>query len=307
MHYIVLDMEWNQSVTYSGIVREPVFLTGEIIQIGAVKLDENFAAVDSFNARVLPEYYTELHPKVAAVTKLTPQDLLRGKPFSRVFESFCEWCGTDFSFLIWGTEDLRILQKNMQLHNIDTSFMPPCFNLQNIFAVQAAHNTRQYGLARALSYFHETPFEAHDALNDAKSTALLCSHLDLAKGLSEYREIVEHKDGVVECYTFEEPYEDIDDALCDDYVVSFECPGCGEIVWGDNWIRKVSTTTLLSTGKCSDGQEFLLKLKFRPSADHRVFVKRMVYQLTDDLRAEYQQCAEQEAAWRKYVIPAYAY
>ena len=38
MNYIVLDMEWNQANSYSEMVKDPIMLTGEIVQIGAVKL-----------------------------------------------------------------------------------------------------------------------------------------------------------------------------------------------------------------------------------------------------------------------------
>ena len=38
MEYIVMDMEWNQALTFSEMVKDPVFLTGEIIQIGAIKV-----------------------------------------------------------------------------------------------------------------------------------------------------------------------------------------------------------------------------------------------------------------------------
>ncbi len=306
MDYVVMDMEWNQAATYSKMIKHPVFLTGEIIQIGAVKLNQDFNVVDSFSRRIAPQYYTEIHPKVAEITKLSSSDLRTGQPFPSVFDAFCDWCGTDFVFLIWGTEDLRILRKNMELYNMDTSFMPPCFNLQNIFAEQISHNTKQYGLTKALAYVKETAYEAHDALNDAKSTTLICSHLDLVKGLQEYREIVEHKNGIVESYEFEEPYADIADALSDDYVVSFECPHCGEIIWGENWIRKTGTT-LLSLGRCCDGEEYLIKLKFRSLSNDRVIVKRFVYELTDALKADYQYCAEQADAWSKYVIPVYSY
>ena len=124
--------------------------------------------------------------------------------------------------------------------------------------------------------------------------------------LNEYKETVENRNGIVESYEFEEPYADIGDALSDDYVVSFECPHCGEIVWGENWIRKTGTN-LLSLSQCSDGQEYLISLKFRPIAENKVVVKRLVYALTDELRTDYQQCMEQAAAWSKYVIPAYSF
>lgn len=101
--------------TFSEMVKDPVFLTGEIIQIGAIKLNQTLEVVDSFNERIAPQYYTELHPKVAEITKLSNRDLQKGKGFHTVFNSFCDWCGDDFVFLVWGTEDLRILRKNMDL------------------------------------------------------------------------------------------------------------------------------------------------------------------------------------------------
>ena len=266
-----MDMEWNQALTFSEMVKDPVFLTGEIIQIGAIKLNQTLEVVDSFNEQIAPQYYTELHPKVAEITKLSNRDLQKGKGFHTVFNSFCDWCGDDFVFLVWGTEDLRILRKNMDLHNIDTSFMPPCFNLQNIFVDQVTHDTKQYALANALAIVGEVAFDSHDALNDARSTALLCTHLDLIRGLNEYKETVENRN-----------------------------------VWGENWIRKTGTN-LLSLSQCSDGQEYLISLKFRPIAENKVVVKRLVYALTDELRTDYQQCMEQAAAWSKYVIPAYSF
>lgn len=66
-----MDMEWNQALTFSEMVKDPVFLTGEIIQIGAIKLNQTLEVVDSFNERIAPQYYTELHPKVAEITKLS--------------------------------------------------------------------------------------------------------------------------------------------------------------------------------------------------------------------------------------------
>lgn len=80
-----MDMEWNQALTFSEMVKDPVFLTGEIIQIGAIKLNQTLEVVDSFNERIAPQYYTELHPKVAEITKLSNRDLQKGKGFHTVF------------------------------------------------------------------------------------------------------------------------------------------------------------------------------------------------------------------------------
>ena len=305
MNYIVMDMEWNQALTYSDVIKEPVFLTGEIIQIGAVKIDSAGNEIDKFNARIKPQFYTKLHPGVAQVTKITQTDMENGADFSTVFNEFCDWCGYDFAFLIWGTEDLVMLRKNMDIFGMDTSFMPPCYNIQNIFADQISKDTKQYRLSVALEMLREKAFDAHDALNDAMSTVLVCKHLDLVKGIAEYKEKVEHKEGIVESYDFDEPYDDMSDALADDYVVSFECPSCGEVVWAEKWVRQVRTTVLVSLAKCSDGQEFLIKLKFRNAPDNKLFVKRLTFKLTDELREHYKSVEDQAAVWSKYVTSAY--
>lgn len=54
MNYIVLDLEWNQPVSNRRIVKTPIRLAGEIIQIGAVKLDENLKTIDTFEVMVAP-------------------------------------------------------------------------------------------------------------------------------------------------------------------------------------------------------------------------------------------------------------
>ena len=37
--YIILDLEWNQPLSPQRMIRDPFNLGGEIIQIGAVKVD----------------------------------------------------------------------------------------------------------------------------------------------------------------------------------------------------------------------------------------------------------------------------
>ena len=61
MNYIVLDLEWNQSPT--GKEDEMEGLPFEIIEIGAVKLNEKFEAIDEYSRTVRPQVYRRLHYK----------------------------------------------------------------------------------------------------------------------------------------------------------------------------------------------------------------------------------------------------
>ena len=47
-----MDMEWNQALTFSEMVKDPVFLTGEIIQIGAIKLNQSLEGVYHFKSLI---------------------------------------------------------------------------------------------------------------------------------------------------------------------------------------------------------------------------------------------------------------
>ena len=46
MHYIVLDFEWNQPLSEKEMLMEPFPFDSEIIEIGAIKLDESFQTVE---------------------------------------------------------------------------------------------------------------------------------------------------------------------------------------------------------------------------------------------------------------------
>ena len=52
MHYIVFDLEWNQSKT--GLDKETKEIHFEIIEIGPVKLDEEFRLQDNFQRLIRP-------------------------------------------------------------------------------------------------------------------------------------------------------------------------------------------------------------------------------------------------------------
>ena len=74
MNYIVLDLEWNQSFDMKSMVKKPVMLHVEIIQIGAVKLDENYHILDIFKIMVSPKYFSKMRKKLAKLTDIKTED-----------------------------------------------------------------------------------------------------------------------------------------------------------------------------------------------------------------------------------------
>ena len=55
MNYIVFDLEWNQPASWDLAITDPIYLSSEIIEIGAVMLDEQFKPVDELRLFVVPQ------------------------------------------------------------------------------------------------------------------------------------------------------------------------------------------------------------------------------------------------------------
>ena len=70
MQYIVLDMEWNQPWPGSPTAKKPLPspLRGEIVQLGAVRLDAAQAPQDEFQCLVRPQFFKKMNRKVASLT-----------------------------------------------------------------------------------------------------------------------------------------------------------------------------------------------------------------------------------------------
>ena len=110
MNYIVLDLEWNQSSTTQGNNPKVPF---EIIEIGAVKLNENKVMIDEFSALTKPQIYETLHYMTGKLVRIKMAELKNEQPFAEVMNRFLEWCGEDYIFCAWGPLDLTELQRNM--------------------------------------------------------------------------------------------------------------------------------------------------------------------------------------------------
>ena len=311
MNYIVLDLEWNQPISAKSMVRTPVSLYGEIIQIGAVKLDENYHILDTFKIMVTPKHYRKMHKKVTRLTKITNEDLQYGFPFPVAFKYFKKWCGEDFSFLTWGSDDIGILNDNMVLHKLDTAWIPSTYNIQVIFDNQITQEKRQVSLSYAMEKLGEQALEAHDALHDARNTVCICLRLDMAKGLEEYVEIQKqmtyYREMHVDRSESTKTYTTKEEAFSDQELTEFYCPKCGGVVTCVD-IVKQSYNKYIAIGKCENDDELFVRFKFTRWNDGRLSVARILYEMDDDKKSYYlakkQQVEEAAAAHMRYLTAA---
>ena len=181
MNYIVFDMEWNQPFTKNHMVTEPIRFSGEIIQIGAVKMNKELQILDKFEIMVRPVYYTKMNPNVKKLTGIDNDDIGQGYSFAEAYRKFIDFCGDEFCLLSWGGDDIRVLSSNMTIHGISTDNFPASYNLQRIFGKQIAKTNKQISLEDAMETLGEPPYCAHNALSDAMSAALVFKHLDISQ------------------------------------------------------------------------------------------------------------------------------
>ena len=277
-------MEWNQPWDPKKAIREPVHLKGEIIQIGAVKLDERFGFVDTFKVLISPRYYKKMHSKVSKLTKIKTSTLKDGSPFEEAFESFKSWCGDDFVFLVWGWDDIPMLWDNMTAFGADTNWLPKWYNVQSIYDAQIAKEGRQHALSDAMEKLGETLVDAHDAFNDAYGTALVCRHLDMEKGIEDYA-AVEIKRKIAKLKLIKD-YPSNASAQGDAEMYSFKCPVCTNTVTCGEMIT-YKRNTQIGIVKCSCGEEFFIRIRSRRIAPEKIRYDRTVTELDDEKRTLY--------------------
>lgn len=286
MYYVVLDMEWNQPMNVQQRVRKPVKLFGEIVQIGAVKLNEQFQILDTFNIMVSPKYYKKMNWRISKLTKITSRELKDGFPFPAALEHFREWCGSEFAFLIWGADDIAMLRDNILLHRLDANWIPDTFNLQMIFDEQITKEKRQISLTQAVEMLSIPALEAHDALNDAMNTARICDYLNMEKGISEYHQLMANRKKKYSKDAAVRTYRTRLDAIHDPDVFSFDCPSCGKPVVCSALARQ-DTNKYICIGTCEDGDEIFIRFVLRRYSDGRFSAKRIVHEINEKRRNYY--------------------
>ena len=291
MQYIVLDLEWNQPEYYAKMVIDPVPLHGEIIQIGAVKLDEQLQRLDTFKIFVRPVRYRKMHKKVARITGLSETDFEYGFPFQKAFSLFRKWCCEDFVYFTWGNDDESVLRSNLELYKMNTDWLPCFYDIQLIFGAQIGRAGEQIALSRALEMLQETPHEFHDALQDAMNTVLVCRHLDIKSAIENYPQLLPASNkGNGACASAGEfrsvGYPTKQHVLAAEEVCTFQCPSCGKSILCEQW-EKQKTDRYMCISECPDCGKYFARLRIKQRGDGLYKASRSIVALTDELLDDY--------------------
>ncbi|MEA4972324.1 DNA polymerase III PolC-type [bioreactor metagenome] len=176
MNYIVFDLEFNQSFDFKtgSHVKSNPECPFEIIQIGAVKMNQDFQNIGEFNFYIRPVIYRRLHPYVEKITGITQEIMENGIPFEQAYNDFLTFVSKDDILCSWGNDDIKSLFRNVRYHKLSSSKIPDRYmNIQSFATSYLNYEPgKAIGLKNAVDMLGvniESDF--HNALNDATYTA----------------------------------------------------------------------------------------------------------------------------------------
>ena len=228
MNYIVIDLEWNGS--YS---KKAHGYFNEIIEVGAVKVNEGMQVVDEFRAAIKPVVSKKLSTIVTDLTNITAEELEDGTTFAGMMRQLTRWMGTEPSaVLTWSTTDLLVLMENCRFFygRQEIPFLHNYMDFQ-VYAQQrmGVDNGQQLGLARAgeLLGIPEDDMSLHRALDDSRLTAAILQKVYDADSFQkaiwpvdkEFYKRITFKTTII---------KDLDDPLVKRSELFFNCPECGQ-------------------------------------------------------------------------------
>lgn len=178
MNYIIVDFEMNPVA--GQYKEERRICRSEIIEIGAVIMDESFMVLGEFKTLVKPQYNDSIYKKYETLTGISTQMVCGAPTFAAAYEMFVNWCesyDSDYEVYAWSENDYNQLTAEMEIKQFaKADKMRP---LEKWFDFQKEY-TEKLGLERIMSLekalnYAGIEFEGrmHDALCDAKNTAQL--------------------------------------------------------------------------------------------------------------------------------------
>ena len=177
MKHIFVDFEMNPIDKQFKEARE--LCKSEIIEIGAVILNDSLEKVSEFKKYVKPEY-NKISKKCSKLTGITDEILESAPNFKDAIEEFMNWCkenceDEEFKIYEWSENDLKQLVKEINLKQISSEdfemFIVDWCDFQKEYC-RLLGVEKRISLSMAISSIgEEFEGQVHDALWDAKNTA----------------------------------------------------------------------------------------------------------------------------------------
>jgi 3'-5' exoribonuclease 1 len=169
MKYIIFDLEATCWKT-----KEEAPCAQEVIEIGAVKLDDAGNLISEFDTFVKPTECPILSDFCKELTTITQDQVDGALEFPEAVKNFRDWIGYDDDFLLcsWGEWDKHHLVNQAKKNKMEHEWFTKHINLKEQYRVIRMHR-RQVGMKMALKLENIELEGAHhrgidDAINIAK-------------------------------------------------------------------------------------------------------------------------------------------
>ena len=177
MRYVVVDLEMNK--LENQYTEEKKICNQEIIEIGAVMLDNGHQEISRFKTYVKPQYSEKIRDVITKLTGITTKMVKDAPVFEEAVKQFFGWCFSydgECQVQAWSDSDLHqilaeIALKHYVINKKEQELIDNWMDFQNEYIVKLGLG-RVVSLEKALNYAGiEFRGKQHDALDDAKNTA----------------------------------------------------------------------------------------------------------------------------------------
>lgn len=167
MRYVVVDLE--ASCWEAAWARHRM----ETIEIGAVRLDEDFAVVNEFDEFVRPVVVPRLSSFCRRLTSITQEQVDAADTFPSVFAQFLRWIGPEpYRLVTWGVFDLDQIGRDCERHGVPfpTELADRHLNLKSTFTKWT--RVKRAGVREALDVLGIAHVgREHRGIDDARNIA----------------------------------------------------------------------------------------------------------------------------------------
>lgn len=281
MQFIALDLEWNN--VYGKKIHG---FFNEIIEFGAVKIDENGVMYDEFTCLINTQVGKKLRANTKEITHITNDEIKTGILFPKAVSAFKKWVGTEESVIMtWGDGDVRVLIDNCKYFGCGDKipFLTEYMDLQRYFQrVKGTSKSQQVGLSAAAEMLGicEDGYSLHRALDDSKLAAKCFDAIREDNIINDY--IKKCDDEFYSRITFKNKViSSIKNPLVDKSYLNCVCKTCGEQAEPvTNW--KYSNQYFRAKYYCKKcNTAYLVNVRFKKLYD-RTEVRKIVKPVEED-------------------------
>ena len=181
MNYLVIDLEMCR---VQKLYKRDYKYASEIIQIGAVLLDENYSRIATLSQYVHPEYGV-LDNFIESMTGIRNYDIKNAPLLWESLEHLIDWIGNrEYKIFAWRDSDYKQILHELKVKHIDSERIKDFMNSERWIDYQDVFKKRfnlgrQFSLKEALERAEVEPEgHFHDGLDDAVNTGKLIQKLE---------------------------------------------------------------------------------------------------------------------------------